>query len=273
MRMALYSGNSRGTFYQIQSGQGNICPIKTLSFSTHFQNSLRQTVSNRNVGLRCVNGRPLVQGLLLATFTHPSHLQDSRKEKYMSISPISSVGYTYPTYQTNWQNNVSQVKQDFQSLANDLQSNNLSGAQQDFKALQQLLPDPSASNQTQTGQSGSGQNQFATDLGAVGQDLQSGTLTQAQTDFAKLQQDMQSVQGHHHHHHHHHGSNSTQSTDSTTSNSSAQSTNGSGQTQFTTDLNALSQALQNGNVTQAQAAFATFEQDMQSAAQNFNILV
>ena len=191
----------------------------------------------------------------------------------MSVSPISSVGYTYPTYQANWQNNVSQVKQNCQSLADDLQSSNLSGAQQAFKALQQLLPDPSASNQTQTGQSGSGQNQFATDLGAVGQDLQSGTLTQAQTDFAKLQQDMQSVQGHHHHHHHRHGSSGTQSTDSTTSNSSAQSTNGSGQSQFATDWSALNQALQGGNVTQAQTAFATLQQDMQSAFQNFDILV
>jgi len=191
----------------------------------------------------------------------------------MSISPISSVGYTYQTYQTNWQNNVSQIKQDFQSLANDLKSNNLTGATQDFTALQQLLPDPSASNQTQTGQSGSGQNPFATDLSALSQDIQSGNLTQAQTDLATLQKDIQSVQGHHHHHHRHHGSSSTQSTESTTSNSSAQSTNGGGQSPFAADLSALSQALQNGNVTQAQAAFATFEQDMQSTAQNFNILV
>jgi hypothetical protein len=192
----------------------------------------------------------------------------------MSVSPISSVGYTYQTYQTNWQNNVSQIKQDFQSLASDLQSNNLTGAQQAFTALQQLLPNPSAGNQTQTGQSGSGQNQFGTDLSAVGQALQNGDLSGAQQAFATLQQDMQSVQGqHHYHHHHHHGSSSTQSTSSATSNSSSQSTNGSGQNQFATDLSALSQALQNGNVTQAQAAFATLEQDMQSAAQNFNVLV
>jgi len=191
----------------------------------------------------------------------------------MSVSPISSVGYTYQTDQTNWQNNVSQIKQDFQSLANDLKSNNLTGAQQDFAALQQLLPDPSASNQTQTGQSGSGQSQFATDLSAVEQALDKGDLSGAQKAFATLQQDVQSVQGQHHHHHHHHGSGSTQSTDSTTSNASSQSTNGSGQSQFATDFSSLAQALQNGDLSGAQSAFATLQQDMQSAFQSFNVLV
>ena len=190
----------------------------------------------------------------------------------MSVSPISSVDNTYQTYQTNWQNNLSQIQQGFQSLASALQSGNLTGAQQAFTALQQLLPNSSAGNQTQTGQSGSGQNQFATDLSALGQALQSGNVTQAQQAFAKLQQDMQSVQGQHHHHRHHHGSSSTQSTNSTTSNSSAQSTNGSGQNQFATDFNALGQALQSGDLSGAQAAFATLQQDMQSAAGNFNVL-
>jgi soluble cytochrome b562 len=194
----------------------------------------------------------------------------------VSVSPISSVDNTYQTYQANWQNNLSQVRQGFQTLASALQSGNLTDAQSAFAALQQLLPNfsaGSAGNQTQNGQSGSGQNQFATDFSALGQALQSGNVTQAQKAFATLQQDMQSVQGHHHHHRHHHGSASTQSTDSTTSNSSAQSTNGSGQNQFATDFSALGQALQNGDLSGAQAAFATLQQDMQSAAANFNVLV
>ena len=177
----------------------------------------------------------------------------------MSVSPISSVYNTYQTYQTNSQNNFSQVRQGFKNLASALQSGDLTGAQQAFAALQQLLPDPSASNQTQTGQSGSGQNQFATDLNAVGQALKNGDVSGAKKAFATLEQDMQSVQGHRHHHRHHHGSSSTQSADSATANSSSQSTNGSGRSQFATDSSALGQALQTGDLAGAQAAFATFQ--------------
>ena len=194
----------------------------------------------------------------------------------MSVSPISSVDNTYQTYQANWQDNFSQVRLGFQNLASALQSGNLADAQSAFTALTQLLPNSSAGSAgdpTQNGQSGSGQNQFAADFSAVGQALQKGDLSGAQKAFATLQQDMPSVQGRHHHHRHHHGSANTQGTDSATSNSSAQSTNGSGQNQLVTDLSALGQALQNGNVTQAQAAFTTLEQDMQSVAGNFNVLV
>jgi len=189
----------------------------------------------------------------------------------MSVSPVSSVYNTYQTYKTNWQNNLSQVRQGFKNLASALQSGDLTGAQQAFAALQQLLPNSSAGNQTQNGQQGSGQNTFSTDFQALGQALKSGNLTDAQAAFSKLQQDTQSVQGHHHHHGHHHGSASTQSTGTPTSNSGAQSTNGSGQNQFATDFSALGQALQSGNLSQAQSAFATLQQDM--AARNFNVLV
>ena len=191
----------------------------------------------------------------------------------MSVSPISSVDNTYQTYQANWQNNFSQVRQGFKSLASALQSGDLTGARQAFAALQQSLPNSSAGNQTQTGQPGSGQNQFATDFTALGQALQSGNVTQAQKALATLQQDMQSVQGHHHRHRHHHGSAGTQSTNSSTSNSSAQSTNVSGQSQFATDFSALGQALKTGDLSGARAAFATLQQDMQTAAGNFNVLV
>jgi soluble cytochrome b562 len=191
----------------------------------------------------------------------------------MSVSPISAVYNTYQTYQTNSQNNFSQVRQGFKNLASALQSGDLSGAQQAFAALQQLLPNSSAGNQTQNGQPGSGQNTFGTDFQALGQALKSGNLTDAQAAFSKLQQNMQSVQGHHHQHRHHYGSASTQSTGSPKSNSSAQSTNGSGQNQFATDFSTLGQALQAGNLTQAQSAFAKLQQDMQSFPGNFNVAV
>ncbi len=133
----------------------------------------------------------------------------------MSISGISASTDPYEAYQANGQNNLTQFRQDFQDLASALQSGDLSGAQKVFTTLQQLLPNPSAGNQTSTGQQGNGQNPFAADFSALDQALKSGNLKNAQDAFAKLQQDMQSVKGHHHHHHHK-ASGSTQSVAPTT---------------------------------------------------------
>ena len=166
----------------------------------------------------------------------------------MSISSISASTKAYQAYQTSGQNNLGQFRQEFQALASDLQSGDLTGAQQAFAAVQQLLPNSSAGNQTQNGQQGSNQNPFATDLNALGQALQSGKVSDAQEAFAKLQQDMQSVQGRHHHHHH---------------NGSA-SAPGSGQNTLATDFQTLGQALQSNNLMDAQTAFAKLQQDIQS---------
>ena len=191
----------------------------------------------------------------------------------MSVSPVSSVDYTYQTYQANWQNDASQIRQGFKDLTSALQSGDLAGAQQAFSALQPLLPSSSAGNQAQNGQSGGNQNPLATDLTALGQALKSGDVTQAQKSLSTLQQDMQSVKGHHHRHRGHHGSAGTQGTDSSTASSGAQSTNGNWQNQFTADFSALGQALQSGDLAGAQSAFATLQQDMQSAGGNFNFLI
>jgi hypothetical protein len=169
----------------------------------------------------------------------------------VSISSISSsynLYQTYQPYQTSTQNKVGQFRQEFNALANDLKSGDLTAAQTDFATLQQLLPNSSAGNQTQNGQQASNQNAFATDLNAVGQALQLGNVSDAQKAFAKLQQDMQSVQGRHHHHHH---------------NGSA-SAPGSGQNTLATDFQTLGQALQSNNLTDAQTAFAKLQQDIQS---------
>ena len=144
----------------------------------------------------------------------------------MSIPLISAITNAYHAYQTSGQNKYAQVRQGFQGLASALEAGNLTAAQNAFAALQQLLPNSSTGIQTQTGQQGSNQNPFATDLNAVGQALQSGKLADAQKAFAKLKQDMQSVQGRHHYHHHN-GSVSTQGTTPTTSNTSPGSNAGS----------------------------------------------
>jgi len=162
----------------------------------------------------------------------------------MTVSGISSITNPYQTYQTTGQNNFAQFLQDLQSIGSALQSSNLNGAQSAFAQLQQLLPNSSTSNQTQNGQ----QNPIATDMNALSSALSSNNVSDAQAAYAKLQQDMQAVQGHHHHHHH---------------NVSA-SDPGSGQNTLATDFQALGQALQSGNLSGAQTAFAQLQQDFQT---------
>jgi DNA-binding FadR family transcriptional regulator len=183
----------------------------------------------------------------------------------MSISSVCSSTDVYQMYQTeptNLQSKVGQFRQEFNALASALQSGDLSGAQQAFAALQKLLPNFSANTQTQNGQPGSGQNTFPTDFNALGQALQSNDPQKAQEAFAKLQQDIQSIQGRHHHHHHHHKASG--STQGTTGNQTQNGQQGSAQNTFATDFNALGQALQSNDPQKAQEAFAKLQQDIQS---------
>lgn len=83
--------------------------------------------------------------------------------------------------------------------------------------------------------------QIQTDFNQLGQDLQSGNLTQAQQDFATLQQALPSGQ-----------------TQQTQQNSASP---------VTQAFTALSQALQSGDLQGAQTAFTTLQQDIQQVQQ------
>src|SRR5271157_4506497 len=85
----------------------------------------------------------------------------------------------------------------------------------------------------------------------LGTDLQSGNLTAAQSDFAALQQDFQSQGTQTHHHHHHHGGGS---------NNSGSSSGGSEISQL---FSQLGSALQSGNLSTAQQAYASMLQQFQ----------
>ncbi|HEY2118909.1 MAG TPA: hypothetical protein VGH37_06970 [Candidatus Acidoferrum sp.] len=92
----------------------------------------------------------------------------------------------------------------------------------------------------------------------MGQDLKSGNLSAAQSDFATVQQDVQQIAQQQsassaHHHHHHHSSDS----DSQTS---------SQQTAISALFNELGTSLQSGNLTAAQQAYSTLQQDFQQFA-------
>ena len=94
--------------------------------------------------------------------------------------------------------------------------------------------------------------QIKTEFQHLGQDLKSGNLQGAQQDLTNLQQDLQLISsqqvGKHHHHH----------AESSPSSSSPQQPNPIAQA-----FNILAQDLQAGNLSGAQSAFATLQNDLQ----------
>lgn len=155
----------------------------------------------------------------------------------MSIAGISSRLFEYGSHSI--QNNFQQFQKGLQQLGQDLQSGNMTAAQQDFTTLQQLGPQASSTSGIQTN------NPVAQDFSQLSQDLQAGNISAAQQDFSKVQQDFQSQasQGHHHHHHHHGGEN--------------------GSNEISQLMSQLGQDLQSGNLSNAQQAYATLQQDLQ----------
>lgn len=159
------------------------------------------------------------------------------------MSVLGILGNSLFNYYTqNTQNQGQQIQQDLQKLGSDLSSGNLSAAQSDFAALQQLMP----GNSTSSTQSS---NNIAQAFSKLSSDLQSGNLSAAQQDYATLQQDMQNVHSHHHHHHH-----------------SAGGANAS--TTVSQIFSQLGQALQAGNLSAAQQAYTTLQQDFEQFAAN-----
>ncbi|MGA2332680.1 MAG: hypothetical protein ABSG75_13070 [Syntrophales bacterium] len=199
----------------------------------------------------------------------------------MSIPNISSSSDYYQRYSINGSDSLRQQgQQDLKSLADALKLGDLSGAQSAFASLLQLLQtnsSSSANSQTQSAaissafSSSNGTSPVTSDLSALGQALQSSDLTGAQNDFSKLMQDIQSIGGGHHHHHHHHHKTSASSQDTTNASATGSST---GTNSVETDLAALGQALQSGDLKSAGNAYSQLIQDMQtikSAGRSINI--
>jgi hypothetical protein len=146
----------------------------------------------------------------------------------MSVAGISSTG---ALAQSGFISTLQQRRNDFQQLAQALQSGDLSGAQAAFSDLTSL-------NQNRGVQSAN--STISNDFSAIGQALQSGDLAGAQQAFATLQQDVQSAfqqsggsaqssqqvtqqaqqsQAAHHHRHHHVGNPSQNSASDATGDS------------------------------------------------------
>ena len=159
----------------------------------------------------------------------------------MSISGITSSNFFQSLDSTSLESNFQTFKKDFQQLGQDLQSGNLSQAQADFAAMESPTQPVSSSSQSSSTSLSSAFQHLATDL-------QSGNLTAAQSDYSTIQQDLQqqssSVQ---HHHHHHHAP--SQSSDS--------------QNPINSLFSELGQALQSGNLSAAQAAYTSLQQEFE----------
>ena len=155
------------------------------------------------------------------------------------------------TERTEWAAKISAgAESEFQHLGQDLQAGNLTKAQQDYATLSQNF----ATAQTGTTAAATptatetNSNPIAQAFAALSTDLQNGNITAAQQDYATIRQDSQQQQRSSQvHHHHHHGG------------------GGGGQkgSQVSQALNSLSSALQAGNLSSAQTAFATLQQDLQ----------
>ena len=161
----------------------------------------------------------------------------------MSVASIFSGNFTHYAPQ-NVQSTVQQFQQDFAQLGQDLQAGNLSAAQTDFATLQQI--EGQGGSSAPAAQNG---NPILQIFNQLSQDLQSGNLSGAQQDFANLQQDLQNAQSSQPvRHHHHHGGGE-----------------GGGISQL---FSQLGQDLQSGNLSSAQQAYSSLEQELQQFTLN-----
>ncbi len=89
--------------------------------------------------------------------------------------------------------NSNPISQDFSQLSQDLQAGNLSAAQQDYSNIQQAFQSMRGAHghHHHHGSGGGEQSQFSQLFSQLGQDLQSGDLSSAQSVWTSLQQLMQ----------------------------------------------------------------------------------
>jgi outer membrane protein assembly factor BamD (BamD/ComL family) len=87
------------------------------------------------------------------------------------------------------------IAQAFSQLAQDLQAGNLTAALQDYSSIQQDLQSQASRMPHHHHSGGSQQSPAATLFDQLGQDLQSGNLSNAQSDFRSLQQLLQNTSG------------------------------------------------------------------------------
>jgi hypothetical protein len=177
-------------------------------------------------------------------------LQLLHRGKSMSVSGILSSSFL--------QNQPSAVnspyQQDMQKLNQDLQSGNLSAAQSDFATLQKAFSQSAGTTASSSGTSTS--NPATQAFNQLASDLQSGNLAAAQKDFSTAQQDLKNqyklpVDRFPYHSHPVGGGGSPTS---------------GGLSPLLQNLSQVGQNLTSSNLSGAQQAYATLQQDLQQFA-------
>jgi hypothetical protein len=146
---------------------------------------------------------------------------------------VGAIGCSGLSQMANLQRSYQQVRGEFQSLGQDLQSGSLAQAQSDFVTLSATVSSQYGANSA-----------ISKTLSAVGQGLQSGNLSTAQQAFSALPPGLTGQHGAGHADH-----------------------NGTMQP-FSQSLNQLGQALQSGDLAGAQQAFAALQQNWQQMVPN-----
>jgi len=154
----------------------------------------------------------------------------------MSISPLS---FTQVSGLSGQQNPYRQVRQDFRQLASALQNGDLSDAQSAYAKIQEILGASAGSSDS------SGSNTLQNDFATLGQALESGNLSQAQSAFSQLQNDAAG----------------SLSPEATAADQYTPTQNPVLQAQA--DYGQLASFLQNGDLTDAQAAYTNLQQLVQ----------
>lgn len=110
---------------------------------------------------------------------------------FVTLQQLGPKGLSDPTIQSS--NPLSQA---FSKLSQDLSSGNVSGAQQDYGKIQQAFQNQAARTKGHHGHhhgSNGGENEISQLMDQLGQSLQSGDLSSAQTAYNSLFQDLQQV--------------------------------------------------------------------------------
>ncbi len=205
---------------------------------------------------------------------------------------VSNVGSSAGLSQLQWRSTVRQARQDFEQLFQAMQSGDLSGAQQAYSALQQLQPASSASRGTfaasadatasvastpasstagTSSSNGIVGNTIASDWSSLGQALQSGNLSSAQSAFSQIERDLQSSAQEAGERHRRREVGQAQAAYSAmqiaNATSAAGTTTGNSANPVVSDINALKQALQSGDTTSAQNLLTRLQSDLQASGQ------
>jgi hypothetical protein len=189
------------------------------------------------------------------------------------IMNVTSVGLDQSIASSSGRSAIRQAHQDFDQLFQSLQSGNLGAAQQAYSNFQQVQAGLASSTATQanTIAATSTASPVVSDWSALGQALQSESLSSAQDAFGKLQADAQTAWQSHLQQETQNAQSvyalmqSAQSAAATLSATAIGAPSAGGSVQ--NDLSALTKALQTGDTSAAQSLLAQLEQDLQASGQ------